>query len=288
MFNLALIKDNADQICTARKIRDNIGYLLAVIILFGLSLSAVAASNVSFSKAYGGPGGAPFVDLVAPGGRISAITIRSGKFIDSIKVEYRHTHIVKGPLHGGSGGKAITFRLKKKEYIIEFGGKSGKVVDSIYVKTNTGRVMKWGGKGGGKSFRFTATKSTPITGIWGRSGGLVDAIGVIQKSTLTKGDKSATFGRLGSFKPDEQAPADCGDKCDSMNSKYFPRQPSNQQDKTFWIEHTNTLGSVLRALAGSERDYQNYLKQEKDLCSSYIPCQIDARGAAIGFVTGVK
>jgi hypothetical protein len=288
MFSLAFIKDDVGQICRVSKIRDKLGYLLAVILLYGVTLSA-AGSSVNLSKAFGGPGGTPFVDLVAPGGRISAITISSGKFIDRIKVEYRYKNTVKRPSHGGPGGKEVSFRLKNREYITEFGGRSGKVVNSIYVKTNKGRVMKWGGKGGQNSFRFTATKSTPFAGVWGRSGGLLDALGVIQKTTTSKSGKAAKLGPLRGFKPGGDVPAvDCGAKCDSAPGKHFPGQPSNQRDKTFWKEHTNKLGAVLRVLAGSERDYTNYLKQEEDICGIYIPCQIDARSSAISFVTGAK
>jgi len=291
MFSLIFIKDNAAKVFTVSEIRDKISSVLAVFLLYGLALSAAPAygTNVSLSKAFGGKGGSPFVDLVAPGGRISAITIRSGKFIDSIKIEYRYKQTVKGPSHGGRGGKEVSFRLGKREYITEFGGKSGNVIDSIYVKTNKGRVMNWGGKGGGNRFRFTATKSNPIRGLWGRSGNLLEAIGVIQKSKSSAGSKATALVKLGGFKPSKHSPdVDCGSKCDSMPGKHFPGQPSSQRDRIFWKEHTDKLGAVLKALAGSERDYTNYLKQEKGICGLYIPCQIDARGSAISFVTGAK
>ena len=179
---------NNTQCLIFTKVQKKTILYLAVLLLiaFFFPVSAFAASSINLTKINGGSGGVPFVDMVAPGGRITSITIRSGAFIDSIKVnyQYRNGNKVFGTQHGGRGGSPKTFVFRNGEYITTLGGRSGKYVDSIYINTNQGRSMRWGGGGGENAFRVNATASTPILGIWGQSGRFLDAIAVIQKPSL--------------------------------------------------------------------------------------------------------
>jgi len=159
-----------------------LAFLLIVELLF--SSGAFAASTFTLDKINGGKGGDPFVDMITEEGRMTSITIRSGAFIDSIKInyQYRNGNKVFGSPHGGGGGGSKTFIFRNGEYITTLGGRSGKYVDSIYIITNQGRSMRWGGEGGGNSFKISFAIASPLVGIWGRSGRFLDAIGVIQKS----------------------------------------------------------------------------------------------------------
>jgi len=256
---------------------------------FIFSPSAISASFVSLSNESGGGGGVPFVDMVAPNSRISAITIRSGNIIDSIKLSYRYRNSVSEKSYGGNGGKSKTFKFGKGEYITEFGGRSGKYVDSIYIKTNKRRTMRWGGKGGANSFRFRATKNQQITGIWGRAGKYLDAIGIIKKSPYGNTENISAQGNLDNFKPIGQGSNDqnCA-KCDSAPTAYFPVPSKKKSDKDFWENQSDRLGNAIEALTHSKQVYRNYLEKERKSCGPNLYCQIDTRSRAITFVTGAK
>jgi len=266
-------------------------WLVTVSILVLLSLFSLAASattNVSLSRAYGGNGGAPFVDMMVPGSRVSAVTIKSGKFIDNIKFIYVYKNSGFGSSHGGNGGGLKTLTLSKGEYIIEFGGRYGKLVDSIYIKTSNGNKMSWGGTGGERAFRFRASKKVPIIGIWGRAGKFVDAIGVINKTS--SGNNSVTAqGKLNDFNPKEQSTdgGDCG-SCDSVTSAYFPRPPRSDQEVNYWKVHLERLGHSISGLSDSVSEYKRYLEKETDICSTNLHCKIDFRSRAISFVVGAE
>ncbi len=249
--------------------------------LFFTSINQLFASGVRLGKVSGGNGGVPFVDMMAPGGKMASITIRSGKFIDSIQINYRYGRNIVGIPHGGKGGVAKTFSFARGEYITKFGGRSGKYVDSIYIRTNKGRSMRWGGRGGENRFAFTATAKTPITGIWGKSGSFVDAIGIIGKATLNR----STTGNLAGFKPKSAGGSsqDCG-KCDGAPTTYFPRPPRSDQDKAYWINQNKRLGRIIRTLGG----HTVYLRDENALCGPNLHCQINTRGRAIAFATGAE
>ena len=273
---------------TTTRHRSLLAFFLAILGCL-LTAKALSATSVTLQGESGGGGGVPFVDMMAPGGRIAEITIRSGNFIDSIKFSYRYNNTLLGKSHGGGGGQASTFKFKKGEYITEMGGRSGKYVDSIYIRTNKGRHKKWGGSGGGSSFRFRGTKESPITGIWGRSGRLLDAIGVLTSSGSKSTQNIATQGNLSNFNPSEQGSdgQDCG-KCDAAPTTYFPSPSGNSRDTNFWRAQSERLGKALGALTSSEDVYRNYLNREKAKCGTSPICQIDTRGRAITFVTGVE
>ncbi len=256
-------------------------FILFFCCLYLTSVDSSFASGIRLDKISGGGGGVPFVDVMAPGGKVASITIRSGKFIDNIQMRYRYGRTVVGIPHGGKGGIAKTFVFASGEYITKFGGRSGKYVDSIYIRTNRGRSMRWGGKGGANRFEFVATHAKPITGIWGRAGSFVDAIGIAGKATFGP----ATSGHLAGFKPGSVGgnSQDCG-KCDGAPTTYFPRPPRSDQDKAYWKTQNERLGRVIRTLGG----YASYFQDERALCGPSLHCQINTRGRAIAFATGAQ
>jgi len=263
---------------------------------------AFADTSVTLLNASGGAGGSSFVDMALNGVGIASISVRSGNLIDSIQLTYRYgnKHII-GLAHGGKGGKSSTFRLSAGEVITELGGRSGKYVDSLYIRTSKNRVKKWGGKGGGKAYRFTGSKQSPITGIWGRSGKFLDAIGAVKASkggqmdikkhkieknmpatpdsggvtkrsinskghiviTYPDGSRTEKFpGGMEKFSPDGT----------SMGKMLFstgapaaiPPDPPNNFEKAWLKEQSDGLLSIIRNLVGGdETSVTQYLKSEK-------------------------
>ncbi|MCP4270596.1 MAG: hypothetical protein GY781_01335 [Gammaproteobacteria bacterium] len=267
---------------------------ITLILLGGMAIAtnALSASSFNLSIDSGGSGGSPFVDMAAPGEKISQITIRSGKYIDSIQLHYRYKTVTSGNSHGGNGGQSKTFILKKNEYITELGGKSGKFVDSIYIKTNKGRNYKWGGNGGAKSFKFVGTKKSPIKGIWGRAGKFLDAIGVVRVGTTKSHypSGSASKGKLNkfSFSTNSGGAVDC-DKCDSAPSNTFPVPSAAKPAIDYWLKTQNSkLKKILQSLAGSGYEFTSYLNKENGFCRTNLYCEIDTRSNAITHVRGIK
>ena len=129
----------------------------------------------------GGPGGSPFVDCgatVVDGALVRPVEVhvRAGDFIDAIEVIYSGG--ARSTRHGGLGGDLHIFRLGPDEYITDVGGKYAQFVNSLFIKTNKGRVQQWGGSGGNAQFSFSAPRGMSFNGFWGRSGVYLDAIGV--------------------------------------------------------------------------------------------------------------
>ncbi len=158
-------------------------------ILLSCFLSAFLTGNVfaitfSLCGPSGGVGGAEFSDGQRGGRTIVEVRVRSGALIDSIQVVYRDiTGLVgKGAMHGRSGGNLSVFKLGPGEYITVVGGKYGKFIDSLYIKTNKGRHQKWGGQGGNIQFIYTAPPGSRIDGFFGRAGKYLDSIGVIMRT----------------------------------------------------------------------------------------------------------
>ena len=249
-----------------------------------------ASSNMAMSKAFGGNGGIPFIEMVAPGGRITEVVIRSGAYIDKIGLSYRYGNHNTRRSYGGNGGQRKIFKLQSGEVITEIGGRSGKFVDSIYVITNKGRKMSWGGKGGSKRFRFKGTPNNPIVGIWGRSGAYVDAIGIVRKSGA--GGGIPTGGNLNSYDPPPpdtgQVDPTCTGKCDSVTSRTFPTPPSSARDWEFWNIQNQRLYRTVEKLAGSSDVFGRYLDKERNSCNQELFCEIDTRSEAISHVIGVQ
>jgi len=268
------------------------------IILFMFSILIIPTevfSNTTtvLSREAGGNGGAPFVETVAPGGVISKITIRSGKFIDAIQLTYQYKHRVSSKSYGGTGGKSKSLSLSRGEYITEFGGRSGKYIDSIYIKTSKGRTEKWGGNGGARAFKFVGTKNAPIQGVWGRSGTLIDAIGVVvRKTKVNRSQRCSVQTNVKAFNPDPKRIAinaikggDCGDKCDSYTSPIFP----TLKDKTFWSYQNDRLYKIVQRLSASTNEFDDYINEtEREHCQNNIYCEIDTRIDLVLNVLGGK
>jgi hypothetical protein len=261
----------------------------AIIVLSGclfFPFVVFADTSVTLLNASGGPGGSPFVDMAVSKGRITAITVRSGKFIDSIQLTYQYgKKRVNGSAHGGKGGKSGTLKLSAGEFITEFSGRSGKYVDSIYIKTNKNRSKKWGGSGGNNRFKFTGSKQSPILGIWGRSGALLDAIGIVRSS---KGGQAINTKGIGGFK--QQANSQGGDesKYDSIQSSAFPKPAANKNEINSWLKFQNAkLENIIKSMS-SNKEFSNYSKGEKKTCGSSLYCQVTYRRGAISYVTGAE
>ena len=132
----------------------------------------------------GGPGGSPFDDAAPAQMEIGELHIRSDQFINQLQVIYRNPvngQVTPSPTHGGNGGQLTVITLNPGEFIIEINGRAGKVVDSLLVRTNQGRIFSnLGGNGGENPFRFHLDigSGEEIFGFSGRSGLLLDAIGV--------------------------------------------------------------------------------------------------------------
>ena len=258
-----------------RSIKNNLIKVICLFLILMIPMKTFSDTGTVLSRASGGVNGTPFVEMVAPGGVISKITIRSGKYIDSIQLTYQYKHPAIGKKYGGNGGVSTSFTLRRGEYITELGGRSGKYIDSIYVKTNKGRTKQWGGNGGSKKFSFTGTKNLPIQGIWGRSGSLIDAIGVVKKSNGSQG--SAVKKKLKAFKPTPHRTAlekdDC-DKCDSLTNPVFP----TIKDSEFWKKQNDRLYRLIQRLSISPNEFSSYISQiEYQHCNGHMYCEIDTR-----------
>ena len=270
-------------------------YIAVLMLSLFAAIPSVVFSRdaINFGREFGGTGGAPFVEMVAPGGVISGISIRSGSLIDKIQLIYlyKNNHTIKGTSRGGSGGNSKTFKLKKGEYITKLGGKYDKYINSIYIRTNKGRREKWGGSGGSKHFKFTGTKDSPIQGVWGRSGALLDAIGVIKKSKANTPHAIAIKNNLSAFKPDPDTFGSKGgncEKCDTITNPIFPTLTSNL-DYEFWRKQNNSLYKIVEKLANSTPQFSSYINDvERVHCSGIIFCEIDTRIDLINKTMGAK
>jgi len=169
--------------------------LATLFVLFTLGNTQSYAIDVDCGPS-GGYGGNPFHDASSGAIRITAVKVNSGAYIDSIQIIYlKSAHSprpgmptmvlpVAQPKHGGEGGNLSTMELDADEYITSVGGKYGKYIDSFYIKTNKGKIKKWGGPGGTVNFSYNVPDDhTQIIGFLGQSGKYVDAIGVIMRST---------------------------------------------------------------------------------------------------------
>lgn len=135
-------------------------------------------STIIRSDEYGGTDGGPFDDLNSVGtpafGKISLISVRSGDYIDQIKVKY-----ADGPefAHGGTAAGEEQFRINDGEWLTEIQGRAGQYVNQLQFVLSSGRVSRIFGRADGKQFRL-ARKNFVIKAIFGRSGKYVDQIGV--------------------------------------------------------------------------------------------------------------
>mmetsp|Transcript_35735 Transcript_35735/g.72520 ORF Transcript_35735/g.72520 Transcript_35735/m.72520 type:complete len:165 (+) Transcript_35735:786-1280(+) len=128
---------------------------------------------------YGGDGGKEFDHRMHP--RVKSITVRAGKVVDGITIEYNDGTKTSG---GDGGGKGKTMTLVQGEFIVYVGVRAGKVVQHLTFKTNKGQKLEAGGSGGmlldkkGEDFECKAPAGSQLCGIKGREGNYLDAIAI--------------------------------------------------------------------------------------------------------------
>jgi hypothetical protein len=147
--------------------------LVALISLAGRAATPAAGQQVSLLGPSGGSGGKAFSDcsrLVINGMPAAPIEIRvrQGRWIDAIQAVYSDEQLTPES-HGGPFGSLSSFRLLPGEYITAIGGKYGKFIDSLFIRTSNGRSFGWGGSGGNTPFLLAAPTGSWVYGFWGRS-----------------------------------------------------------------------------------------------------------------------
>jgi hypothetical protein len=142
--------------------------------------TAGAQSQINLGPS-GGYGGAPFVDSVSSGARVTEVQVRSGAYVDSLQMvlQLPDGQIAYMDKHGGDGGNAATFSLRDGEYINAISGRYGQYVDSIRFHTNLRVSPTYGGSGGDADYYYAAPPGWQIVGLYGRSGAYIDAVGVV-------------------------------------------------------------------------------------------------------------
>ena len=246
---------------------------VSVVLSMLLPFSTLSAEELTSS--YGGSGGGQFVDFSDR--QIAAIVIRSGKYVDAVQLGYRNGNSISwGPRHGGDGGTAYRINLDRNERIIEIGGRSGRFVDALYVRTNK-RTYPTRGGNGGAPFRIRGD----IKGLWGRSGAYIDAIGAVTRS---RGSGGQSVGDVTKYQPG----AGGGDeKDDSAPSLRFPARNTNSGGLGDWLRgHNRRLEDTVRMLAGSDSAFARYESGERAHCGNNVYCQIAYREDAIAFAVG--
>ena len=133
------------------------------------------------TKIYGGEGGNAFDHMNRQ--RVEKISVRAGKFVDSIAVTYMNSQTLK---EGGDGGEEQSLVLPEGEYVNEVDLTEGNVIQSITFTTNKGRKLGPCGSGrcGGLAFmkegnvvHVKAPDGYRLVGICGRAGKWLDGIG---------------------------------------------------------------------------------------------------------------
>jgi len=115
------------------------------------------------TASFGGNGGGAFEKQV-----VDNISIRTGKFVDQIKIN--------NVQHGGNGGgDRGSIVLNDNEYINTVELRSGSYIDFVKFTTNEGRVMGGGGSGGGHHL----LENIRVLAIGGRTGAYVDKLDIL-------------------------------------------------------------------------------------------------------------
>jgi len=184
--------------------------ILLAILTFALSSSGFGQTP-SQTQMAGGSGGNPFQDTsIAPDGRISEVRVSAGTMIDSIQAIYvlPDGRTVTGPLHGGPGGNANSFRLDSDEYIVGVSGRYGKNIDCLRIQTNKRTSPLYGGSGGRQDYSLTLSSGNQAVAFFGRSGNQLDAIGLVYAPVYlpVAGQTNTAGGSGGSAFADRQIP----------------------------------------------------------------------------------
>ena len=136
-------------------------------------------------EVHGGEGGESFRDMAE--GRLRAIKIRAGDYVDSISCAWTEDGTTTdGVVHGGEGGEENMTRLDADEYIEKVSGvvldEGGlKIIASLTIKTNKRTLGPYGQANQAKAFHLEAPKGEEICGFRGRSGQYLDAIGIVTR-----------------------------------------------------------------------------------------------------------
>lgn len=260
------------------RIARKVACLCPVLLACVLAGAEVHAKSFLLSGTWGGPGGAEFVDSQSLAGEVSAILVRSGSMINSVQVVYRvRGKQVAGPRHGGNGGRIGRFDLRRGEHIIEIGGRSGKYVDSLYVRTNE-RTQRWGGPGGQFPYRYRVPRGSRLTGIWGRSGNLLDAIGVVVTYNAQAAPSRHARRNVENHLKKAFAKISSGGSDDGKADQPMKLlSPSLSLDRSWAANEDAGLLVILSRLFNSPEALGQYRGLERKECRGSVACQITAR-----------
>lgn len=252
-------------------------WLTSLIVVASWLHSPTALAANELTRAYGGSGGATFLDQ--PPGRIAGVRIRAGRYVDSVQFAYRKDNKTTwGPQHGGNGGKLYEIKFESGERITEIGGRYGKYLDSVYIKTNRKTYPTRGGDGGSRSFKIQGR----IKGFWGRSGSLVDALGAVRTFSNSQPNSSGTRPVTG-YKPSSGS----DEKGDSVTPITFPQKNTSAGGLSDWLKnHNRRLYRTVENLAGSYDAMNQYRRGENNYCNGNVYCEIAYREDAIAYATG--
>ncbi|MBF0442276.1 MAG: Vps62-related protein [Oligoflexales bacterium] len=155
-----------------------------------IEISEPESTGFIHSDLFGGAHGNAFDDMLVlvpdKPVKVTSITIRTGRRLDSICTDYRDQ---KSICHGQNGGTPKTITLSDDEYIAKvevstgrhdpgiFAGKRTRIF-AIKITTSKSQVVE-GGSFTGTAKEFIAPKGMHIAGFHGRSGEEIDQLGVI-------------------------------------------------------------------------------------------------------------
>lgn len=149
---------------------------------------------------FGGTGGEAFDDtLLAPARitRMTALTIRSGQYIDALQATYllENGETWTAPMHGRGGGSSYTINFMDREQLNTILLRTGDLVDQLTLVTrregHPDHVYGPYGETGGMPHFVTGH----MLALYGRSGDMVDALGFYgdhltwQATSLTRGEQ---------------------------------------------------------------------------------------------------
>ena len=133
----------------------------------------------------GGIGGHAFDDR-PPGtaAHIREIRVWSSSGLEALQIIHsQEGELIEHPKRGQSNSGFTIFKLEPGEFITEITGRYSSYIDQIEIRTNLGKVKRFGSTSGLHDFQYSAPENYEISGIWGRAGRLVDAIGVYLSPT---------------------------------------------------------------------------------------------------------
>jgi len=130
----------------------------------------------------GGTGGS-FYNTTQLGNNLLSVTIRSGAFIDGIRLNFDSKADPSDINCGGQGGSPKTLTLIQGEYIVRVMGKYNRFVEYLYIQTDGTRkqYMEFGNTNTTAPgyFDYQAVEGMKIGNFVVRGGQYIDAIGII-------------------------------------------------------------------------------------------------------------